>query len=194
MHQSSPAVLNVKALFDVGKYISFVRIQNTNRDKDDKNFKSKALWAISNSKLLNMARIAGVDLPDYKRVDIALTYIYGIGRSNVNLILQQAAVAGSKRVKELSEEEIGKVQKVIEEKFKVEGDLKTEVAENIKRLKEIGSYRGIRHIKGLPVRGQRTRSNARTKRGKRKTVGALKKEVRAQLEQVQKPTDKGTTK
>lgn len=130
-----------------------------------------------------MARIAGIDLQDNKRTDIALTYIFGIGRSNVKAVLKQAAVSGSKRVKELSEEELGKIQKSIDDQFKVEGNLKTEIAENIKRLKEIGSYRGIRHIKGLPARGQRTRSNARTKRGKRKTVGALKKEVRAQMDQ-----------
>lgn len=128
-----------------------------------------------------MTRISGIDLPDKKRVDIALTYIYGMGRSNANTVLKQTAISGSKKIKELSEEEIGKIQKAIEEKFKIEGDLKTEVNENIKRLKEIGSYRGVRHIKGLPSRGQRTRSNARTKRGKRKTVGALRKEVRAQL-------------
>lgn len=130
-----------------------------------------------------MTRIAGVDLPDYKRLDIALTYIYGIGRSNAGLIIKEANVPAAKRIKELSEEEVGKIQKVIEEKFKIEGDLRTELGENIKRLKEIGTYRGVRHIKGLPVRGQRTRSNARTKRGKRKTVGALRKEVRTQLDQ-----------
>lgn len=130
-----------------------------------------------------MARIAGIDLPDYKRLDIALTYIYGVGRGNVGMILKKADIAGSKRVRELSEEDIGKIQKAIDENLKVEGDLRTEVVGNIKRLKEIGSYRGIRHIKSLPVRGQRTRSNARTKRGKRKTVGALRKEVRAQLDQ-----------
>lgn len=129
-----------------------------------------------------MTRIVGIDLPDNKRLDIVLTYIYGIGRSNVQMILKEAAVPAAKRLKELSEEDIGKVQKAIEGKFKVEGDLKTEIAGNIKRLREISSYRGIRHIKGLPVRGQRTRSNARTKRGKRKTVGALRKEVRAQQE------------
>lgn len=128
-----------------------------------------------------MTRISGIDLPDHKRLDIALTYIYGIGRSNARSILKQADVSGAKRIKELSEGDIGKIQKVIEEKIKIEGDLKTEIVENIKRLKEISSYRGVRHIKGLPVRGQRTRSNARTKRGKRKTVGALRKEVRAQL-------------
>lgn len=128
-----------------------------------------------------MARIAGVDLPNYKRLDIALTYIFGIGRGNVGIVLRESSIPGSKRVKDLSEEEIGKIQKIVEDKFKVEGNLKTETAENIKRLKEIASYRGVRHIKGLPVHGQRTRSNARTKRGKRKTVGALRKETRAQI-------------
>ena len=130
-----------------------------------------------------MTRISGIDLPDNKRVDIAMTYIYGIGRSNAFSILKIADVSGAKRIKELSEDEIGRIQKIIEEKFKIEGDLKTEIIENIKRLREIGSYRGVRHMRGLPVRGQRTRSNARTKRGKRKTVGALRKEVRAQLDQ-----------
>lgn len=141
-----------------------------------------------------MARIAGIDLPDNKRVDIALTYIYGVGRSNVNMVLKQSSVSDKKKVKDLTEEEIGKIQKAIEVDFKVEGDLKTEIAENIKRLKEISCYRGSRHIKGLPVRGQRTRSNARTKRGKRKTVGALKKEVRAQLTQTQQPKEGASTK
>lgn len=129
-----------------------------------------------------MTRIAGLDLYDHKRIDIALTYIYGIGRNNVRTILDKAKVTSSKRVKELIEEEISKIQKVIDETVKVEGDLKSEIADNIKRLREIGSYRGTRHIKGLPSRGQRTRSNARTKRGKRKTVGALRKETRAKLE------------
>lgn len=129
-----------------------------------------------------MARIAGLDLPSHKRVDIALTYIYGIGRNNVKVLLRKASIEESKRVKDLSEEELGRIHKTLEENFKVEGDLKGEIAENMKRLKEIGAYRGIRHIKGLPVRGQRTRSNARTKRGKRKTVGALRKEIRAKLE------------
>lgn len=141
-----------------------------------------------------MARIAGIDLPDNKRVDIALTYIYGIGRSNVKLVLKQSTVSVSKKVKELTEEEIGKIQKAIEVNFKVEGDLRTEVVENIKRLKDISSLRGLRHTRGLPVRGQRTRSNARTKRGKRKTVGALKKEVRAQLTQTQKPKETTSSK
>lgn len=129
-----------------------------------------------------MARISGLDLPAHKRVDIALTYIYGVGRSNVKILLQNANIDFAKRVKDLSEEEVGRIQKVLEDKFKIEGDLKGEVAANIKRLREIGAYRGIRHIKGLPARGQRTRSNARTKRGKRKTVGALRKEIRAKLE------------
>lgn len=129
-----------------------------------------------------MARIAGLDLPPLKRVDIALTYIYGIGRNNAKVLLEKSKVEGAKRVKDLSEDEIGRIQKTIEENFKVEGDLRGEVAGNIKRLKEIGAYRGLRHIKGLPARGQRTRSNARTKRGKRKTVGALRKEIRAKLE------------
>ena len=134
-----------------------------------------------------MTRIAGIDLPDHKRIDIALTYIFGIGRKNAATILKEAAVDGSKRMKDISESEIAKIQKVVEETVKVEGDLRTEIVETIKRLKEIGSYRGIRHIKGLPARGQRTRSNARTKRGKRKTVGALRKEVRAQLDQTKAP-------
>ncbi|MBI4038544.1 30S ribosomal protein S13 [Candidatus Daviesbacteria bacterium] len=123
-----------------------------------------------------MARIAGVDLPENKRVDIGLTYIFGIGRSNVVSIIKDTGVDGAKRVKDLTEEEINKLQKELE-KFKVEGDLRQEIEQNIKRLEEIGSYRGLRHRKGLPTRGQRTRSNARTKRGKRKTVGTVRKEV-----------------
>lgn len=123
-----------------------------------------------------MARIAGVDLPEGKRLDIGLTYIYGIGRSNVIKVMADAGVDGAKRVKDLTEEEVNKLQKAVEQ-FKVEGDLRQEVEQNIKRLEEIGSYRGSRHRKGLPSRGQRTRSNARTKRGKRKTVGTVRKEV-----------------
>ncbi|MBI4035498.1 30S ribosomal protein S13 [Candidatus Daviesbacteria bacterium] len=123
-----------------------------------------------------MARIAGVDLPENKRVDIGLTYIFGIGRSNVIKIIAQSQVAPEKRIKDLTEEEVNKIQKAIEQ-FKVEGDLRQEVEQNVKRLEEIGSYRGLRHRKGLPSRGQRTRSNARTKRGKRKTVGTVRKEV-----------------
>ncbi len=126
-----------------------------------------------------MARIAGVDLPEGKRVDIGLTYIFGIGRSNVVKVLETAKVDPAKRVKDLTEEEVNKLQKEIE-KIKVEGDLSQEVEQNIKRLEEIGSFRGLRHRRGLPARGQRTRSNARTKRGKRKTVGTVRKEAVAQ--------------
>lgn len=122
-----------------------------------------------------MARIAGVDLPEGKRVDIGLTYIFGIGRSNVVSVIKTAGVDGAKRIKDLTEEEVNKLQKSVEQ-FKVEGDLRQEIEQNIKRLEELGSYRGLRHRKGLPARGQRTRSNARTKRGKRKTIGAIKKE------------------
>lgn len=129
-----------------------------------------------------MARIAGVDLPEHKRTDIALTYLYGVGRNNVKVILKIAGVEGAKRVKELTENEVNKIMKAMEGKYKVEGDLRSEIADHLKRLREIGSFRGLRHIKGLPVRGQRTRTNARTKRGKRKTVGALRKEIRAKLE------------
>ena len=123
-----------------------------------------------------MARIAGVDLPENKRVDIGLTYIFGIGRSNVKNVIKDASVDGGKRIKELTEEEINKLQKVIE-KFKVEGDLRQEIEQNIKRLEEIGAYRGMRHRKNLPARGQRTRSNARTKRGRRMTVGTVRKDM-----------------
>jgi small subunit ribosomal protein S13 len=122
-----------------------------------------------------MARIAGVDLPEHKRVDIGLTYIFGIGRSNVQKIFDDTKVDPGKRVKDLTEEEISKLQKAVE-KFPVEGDLQRTVEQNIKRQEDIGSYRGSRHRKGLPARGQRTRSNGRTRRGKRKTIGAMKKE------------------
>ncbi len=125
-------------------------------------------------------RIAGVNIPDEKRIDIALSYIYGIGRGNVLEVLKKAGVDIAKRTKTLSEEEQKKIQKVLEV-YKVEGDLRAEVSANIKRLKEIGSYRGFRHGKSLPARGQRTRSNARTKRGKRVTIGAIKKEVAAKM-------------
>lgn len=123
-----------------------------------------------------MPRISGIDIPENKRVDIGLTAIYGVGRKNVVGILHEANVDGSKRIKELTEGETIRLQKVIDSSCKVEGDLRREIQENIKRLKQIGSYRGKRHIANLPVRGQRTRSNARTKRGKRVTIGALKKD------------------
>lgn len=123
-----------------------------------------------------MARIAGVDLPNNKKIEIALTYIYGIGRTTSKKILQATGVDPNKRVKDLTEEEISKLREEIENKYKVEGDLRQEVAANIRRLIEIGCYRGIRHKRGLPVRGQRTRCNARTRKGPRKTVGAKRKE------------------
>ncbi|ACK42285.1 MULTISPECIES: 30S ribosomal protein S13 [Dictyoglomus] len=123
-----------------------------------------------------MARIAGVDLPSNKKVEIALTYIYGIGRTTSKKILQATGVDPNKRVKDLTEEEISKLREEIENNYKVEGDLRQEVAANIRRLIEIGCYRGIRHKRGLPVRGQRTRCNARTRKGPRKTVGAKRKE------------------
>lgn len=129
-----------------------------------------------------MVRILGVTLPDNKRIDYSLTLIYGIGWKNVVKILSAAGVSPNKKVNEITEEELKKINEVIEKNFKVEGDLREMVNENIKRLKEIGCYRGLRHIRNLPVRGQRTKSNARTKRGKRKTVGALKKEAWAKLE------------
>ncbi len=125
-----------------------------------------------------MARIAGVDLPNEKRVDIGLTYIYGIGRANVVGVLEVAKVDPAKRIKDLTEDEVNTLQKALE-KIMVEGDLRRNIGENIKRLEDIGSYRGLRHRKGLPVRGQRTRSNSRTKKGKRKTVGTVRKEAPA---------------
>lgn len=130
-------------------------------------------------------RIAGVNIPDEKRVDIALTYIYGIGRSNVKFVLKKADVDAAKRSKTLSEEEVKRLTKILDE-YLIEGDLRADIAANIRRLKETGSYRGIRHARNLPVRGQRTRSNARTKRGKRVTIGAIKKEVMAKMEAAQK--------
>lgn len=129
-----------------------------------------------------MARIAGVDLPNEKRLDIALTYLYGVGRSNVVAVLKEAQMDGARRVKTLTDEEVNKIAKVLEKGYTVEGDLRKEVSDNIKRLIEIRSYRGSRHVKKLPSRGQRTRSNARTKRGKRVTIGAMKKDDRIKLE------------
>ncbi|MEK7565450.1 MAG: 30S ribosomal protein S13 [Patescibacteria group bacterium] len=123
-----------------------------------------------------MPRIAGIDLDLNKRADIALTKLYGIGRVNVINILKEAGVEAAKRVRDLTEEEVNKLQKAID-KIKVEGDLRLEVQSNIKSLKEIGTYRGLRHARNLPARGQRTRSNARTKRGKRVTIGAIKKKL-----------------
>ena len=135
-------------------------------------------------------RIVGVTIPDEKRVDIALSYIYGIGRKNVSVVLQKAEVEASKRAKTLTEDEIKRLTKVLES-YKIEGDLKAEIAGNVRRLRDIGSYRGMRHAHGLPARGQRTRSNARTKRGKRMTIGAIKKEVLAKQEASQKAKSTG---
>lgn len=134
-------------------------------------------------------RLASVTIPDNKRVDIALTYIYGIGRSNVDLVLGESKVDAAKKAKDLSEDEIKRLTKTLET-YKIEGDLKAEIAGNIRRLKEAGTYRGMRHTKGLPSRGQRTRSNARTKRGKRVTIGAIKKEVAAKMEAASKAKGK----
>jgi len=124
-----------------------------------------------------VARIAGVDLPANKRVEIGLTYIYGIGRSRAREILAKADVAEGIKVKDLSEDEVLRLQRVLQDEGRVEGDLRKEVAMNIKRLIEIGSYRGIRHRRGLPVRGQRTHTNARTRKGPRRAAVASKKQV-----------------
>ncbi len=119
-----------------------------------------------------MARISGVNLPIEKRIEVALTYVYGIGRVRAQQIVKLSKVSPDARVKALTADEVERIRGVIEKNFKVEGDLRSEVSQNIKRLKEISTYRGYRHIRGLPVRGQRTKTNARTKRGKRKTVGS----------------------
>lgn len=125
-----------------------------------------------------MARIAGVELPRNKRIEIALTYIYGIGRSRSQEILQRAQVSPDKRVEQLTDEEITRLREAVERHYKVEGDLRREVQANIRRLMEIGCYRGLRHRMGLPVRGQRTRTNARTRKGPRKTVGGRKRRIK----------------
>lgn len=122
-----------------------------------------------------MARIAGVDLPREKRIEIGLTYIYGIGRKSSNKILAEAGVNPDTRVKDLTEAEIGRLREVIDKTMKVEGDLKRDVALNIKRLMEIGCFRGVRHRRGLPLRGQRTKTNARTRKGPKRTVGVRRK-------------------
>jgi small subunit ribosomal protein S13 len=124
-----------------------------------------------------MARVAGVDLPKSKRLDIALRYVYGIGPATSNKIIAELLLDPAKRVKDLTEEEVNKINGLITKNLKVEGELKREIQANIKRLIEIGSYRGLRHRRNLPVRGQRSKTNARTRRGKRKTVGAGKAAV-----------------
>ncbi|GGR04417.1 MULTISPECIES: 30S ribosomal protein S13 [Deinococcus] len=125
-----------------------------------------------------MARVAGVDLPREKRVEIGLTYIYGIGPTRAREVLTQTGINPDTRVKNLTEAEQSTLRDVIEKTFKVEGDLRSEVGQNIKRLMDIGSYRGLRHRRGLPVRGQRTKTNARTRKGPRKTVAGKKKAAR----------------
>jgi small subunit ribosomal protein S13 len=122
-----------------------------------------------------VARIAGIDLPKNKRSEIGLTYIYGIGRVSALKILKQAGINSGKRISELNDDEVARIRSIITSDFKVEGALRSEVQMNIKRLMDINSYRGLRHRKGLPVRGQRTRTNARTRKGKRKTVAGKKK-------------------
>ena len=126
-----------------------------------------------------MARIAGVDLPPNKRVEIALTYIFGIGRTQANRILTEAAISLDTKVRDLNDDEINKIRKRIEEQHRVEGDLRKETSFNIKRLMEIGSYRGLRHRRGLPTRGQRTHTNARTRKGPRRGAVAVKRKSAA---------------
>ncbi len=124
-----------------------------------------------------MARIAGVDLPREKRLEVALTYIFGIGHPASRKILQDSGVSPDVRVKDLTEDEISKLRRTIEGNYRVEGDLRREISMNIKRLMDIGAYRGLRHRRGLPVRGQRTSTNARTRKGPRRTVGAKSKKT-----------------
>jgi len=123
-----------------------------------------------------LARVAGIDLPRDKRVEIGLTYVFGIGRALSNRVLQQAGVNPDTRVRDLTETEVSRINAIISANYKVEGDLRRDISQNIKRLMDIGCYRGLRHRKGLPVRGQRTRTNARTRKGPAKTVGIRKKE------------------
>ncbi|HBY57096.1 MAG TPA: 30S ribosomal protein S13 [Candidatus Atribacteria bacterium] len=125
-----------------------------------------------------MARIAGVDLPKNKRIEIGLTYIYGIGLTSAQSILKEAGVNADTRVKDLTEDEINRIKEIIDKKFKVEGELRSDITSSIKRLMDIGSYRGLRHRRGLPVRGQRTKTNARTRKGPKKTVGAKRKKTK----------------
>ncbi len=125
-----------------------------------------------------MARIAGVDLPRDKRVEIGLTYLYGIGRSAAQKILKETKINPDTRVKNLSENEVIRLREVVENNYKIEGDLRREISMNIKRLMDIGAYKGLRHRRGLPVHGQRTRTNARTRKGPKKTVGGKKRETK----------------
>ena len=138
-----------------------------------------------------MARIMGVDLPSERKTEFALTVVYGIGSALAKKIVEETKIPSEKRVNNLSEEEISKLQKAVES-HPVEGDLRRINTQSIRRLEEIGAYRGMRHKKGLPARGQRTRSNARTKRGKRQTIGAIKKEMRSQAAQKAQSEQKST--
>jgi len=122
-----------------------------------------------------LARIAGIDLPKNKRIEVALTYIYGVGRSTAQNILSQAGVDFSTRSDDLTESEVAQIRKVLDSEYKVEGDLRREISMNIKRMMDLGCYRGLRHRRGLPVRGQKTKTNARTRKGPRKTVAGKKK-------------------
>ncbi|MDP2671809.1 MAG: 30S ribosomal protein S13 [bacterium] len=140
-----------------------------------------------------MARIAGIELPNNKKIVFSLPYIYGIGPTLAKKVVETAKIDPDKRVKDLSEEELSKIQKAVEQ-IPVEGDLRRMVGQNIRRLEDIGTYRGLRHRKSLPVRGQRTKSNSRTKRGKRVTIGAMKKEVLVKMEQAATTTAKKETK
>lgn len=121
-----------------------------------------------------MPRILGVDLPKEKRIDVALRYLYGVGESNSAAVLKEAGIDPAKRGKDLSEEEVSRITAVLQKGYRIEGDLRREIAQNIKRLMDIGSYRGTRHKKSLPVRGQRTKTNARTRKGPRKNVGIIR--------------------
>lgn len=140
-----------------------------------------------------MARISGIDLPTNKKIVFALPYIFGVGQTLSKKILSEAKIDPDKRVKSLDETEVLKIQKVLDN-FMVEGDLRRNIQQNVRRLEEIGTYRGLRHRKNLPSRGQRTRSNARTKRGKRITVGAIKKEVALKMEAAAKKDAAAGTK
>ncbi|PIV37874.1 30S ribosomal protein S13 [Candidatus Roizmanbacteria bacterium CG02_land_8_20_14_3_00_36_15] len=135
-----------------------------------------------------MIRVHGIILPDNKEIRYALTLLYGIGFSRADRILDEVKVEKNKKVSQISEDEIKKIVNLIDKEYRIEGDLKEEINANIKVLKDIACYRGIRHIRNLPVKGQRTRSNARTKRGKRKTVGALKKEMWSKLKRAGQKT------
>lgn len=132
-----------------------------------------------------MPRIAGVDLPNEKRIEAALAYVYGVGASRAKALISQTGIDPDRRTRALTGEEVQKLTKALSS-FTIEGDLRKQIRENIERLKHIGSYRGIRHAQNLPVRGQRTRTNARTKRGKRMTIGALKKEESGKIEKAKK--------